>query len=115
MTLADRMTAIERELAALVVEMREARADIAAIDKSINGPPRDGSTIRDRLHKLETDSAAARAASAAVEAIKMARDSGAEAVRVGQRRMFGTAEKTILFGFSALLGGAQIARWFGVG
>lgn len=69
------MSELGERMAALETEVKGMREDLAVIERSINGPPRDES-IRGRLHLLETSDAAAKAATAAIEAVKvMRRDS----------------------------------------
>ena len=105
---------MEAELAALKVEVREFRArmadelrdtrgDIGKLEAALHGPPSE-SSIRGRLHKLENDEHASRAALAAVEAVKLA-----------QRRTFSTLEKVALFAFAAIATSSTVLRWFGVG
>lgn len=48
------------------------REDVAAIERALNGPPRDES-FRGRLHKLENSDAAARAAASALDAARAIR------------------------------------------
>lgn len=51
------------------------REDLAELGKAINGPPR-AESLRGRVHVLETSDAAAKAAAAAVEAVKVMRRDG---------------------------------------
>ena len=60
----------EARLAVLEQRVLSAEADIRDLWVAIQGPPRDDS-IRGRLHVLEQAEAAANAATAAVEAVKL--------------------------------------------
>ena len=69
------MTADER-LAVCEQRIKDAEKDIAALFVMMQGPPRDES-VRGRLHMLEQNNAAANAATAAVEAVKLVQSSAA--------------------------------------
>lgn len=69
------MSEIGERLAALEQEVKGMRRDIGELDRALNGPPRDES-FRGRLHALESSDNAARAAAAAVDAVKVMRRDG---------------------------------------
>ena len=102
-----KLTAIEVELrefrARVADEFKSVRHDLGKLEGALHGPPTDTS-VRGRLHKLESDDAAARAASAALEAVRLA-----------QRQTFSTFEKAGLFAFAGVATAATVLRWFGVG
>lgn len=74
------MSELGERLARLEEQMSELRDDVRAIDRVLNGPPRDDS-FRGRLHKLETSDAAARAAEAAIKAATVMRRDGWSALQ----------------------------------
>ena len=88
------MTADEAARLAVVEQrIKEAEEDIRMFRQQLDGPPRDES-IRGRLHMLETSDNAAKAAAAAVEAVKLV-----------NRQRFTRGEKlvTLAFSFCVLL------------
>lgn len=69
------MSELGERMAALETEVRGMRDDLIVIERSINGPPRSES-LRGRIHALESSDAAANAAAAALEAVKVMRRDG---------------------------------------
>ena len=87
-------------LARLEEQMAELREDVHAIDRALNGPPRVES-FRGRLHILESSDAAAKAATAAVEAVKVMRRDG-----------WTVLQKTIVTGAAVVAAAASVFSAF---
>jgi hypothetical protein len=91
---------IRERLARVEVMIAAANADIAMLHADIHGPPRD-SSVRGRLHVLEQGNAAANAAAAAVEAVKLVQQQTS-------LRRFSRTEKFLGLLFAAMLTGCSL-------
>lgn len=69
------MSELGERLAALETEVKGMRDDLIVIERRINGPPRSES-LSGRVHALESSDAAAKAATAALDAVKVMRRDG---------------------------------------
>lgn len=92
--------ALGERVAALEARADSHEADLRELYRDIHGPPRDES-IRGRLHILENDTAAARAAHAALETAQALRDTQGT-------RSFSRFEKTLGLIFAGMLTASSI-------
>lgn len=92
---------VGERLARLEQQMFELREDVHSIDRALNGPPREES-FRGRLHLLETSDAAAKAAEAALSA-----------VRVMQRESWSSFQKVLVTGAALVAAGVSVYNAIG--
>lgn len=97
------------EAASLRAELADLGRTVAALEYEVGGAPKvamrgSRKSMRDRLHDLETDREAARAARVALEAATTIRQAA-----------WTRGEKVALFVFAAVAAGASLLRLFGFG
>ena len=94
---------MEERISKLEVRTDDLEEDMREVKRIIDGPPRPDS-LRGRLHALESDRAAARAAEAAVSAALAIRESTSE-------RVFGKREKLIALALAVVVVFLQLASF----
>ncbi len=91
---------LRERVARLEVMLGETNADVAQLHAAVHGPPRIES-VRGRLHLLENNNAAANAATAAIDAMKMMQEQTVT-------RRFTRAQIVIGLLFAGLVAGCSI-------